>query len=56
VTNGWLVLIGLGLVIIGLGAIWWPLALVAAGGMLVTGGLLAEVAEARRRPPEEGSS
>ena len=55
-TNGYLILAGLGLALVGLALIWWPLALIAGGGMLFAGGLLAEVAEARHRPPEGDDS
>jgi len=47
-------LLGFGLLLVGLAAMWWPVALVAAGSMLVAGGLLAEVAESRR-PKEDDS-
>lgn len=54
-TNGILIAAGCFSIVLGLAAVWWPLALIAAGGMLLTGGLLAEWAAARTDalPPAE---
>ena len=41
-TNAILVLVGCAMFLVGLAFIWWPLALVAGGGMLVIGGFLGE--------------
>lgn len=40
--NTALVIVGCALLVAGLAAMWWPLALVAGGGMLVAGGFLGE--------------
>ena len=55
-TNGHVVVIGAAFVLAGLATMWWPLALLAGGVMLVTGGIASEWADTRSTEDENDTS